>query len=1329
MRRASILVTLVFVVMINLFSACSWACPAPEEPCIANTASTPLIQRSPKSMTNDTIANPSDEWCISSYVEHNQSCLQKERSRVAFDDFEPLMTPVVGPLANSPVGPSPTADHWWVIDYWDTTSGGSLPSYMTGEFIAEANTFGGLQSGWDGLTPWADAVLYLPLNVAYGTSSTNCVWFQFDIQFSQQGLSWPFPNAIEWYIWDIRGPGTSDSDYQRTSIGIDYVVGHHYWFALIPSGTNTITFYLTDQTTATSWSKNDWHWSIPSTNMLADESMFSPASCVEGYTTSSTLSGTPFLQTVVGETITVNRYYPVGSPIPSGIDADRISIGSYNLWYWMMLTPGSRPDPSISSVTYPSSVDVGEPAIIEASATNNGGVASWQTIAISFPSWEPISSINIIQSDLTSYGIHYPGETVSAAYGITTLSLDNYLVEGVAYWPQGVTHNLKISVTPANIGSFLFYVKSVAAAKNFASNWDPKSGTKDQQLEFVYNYTIGVGVNPSSISIGVNPSQIALGSGTTISGTIGSSAPGDFSGTVYLQYSTDYVNWNNIGSTSSSSSGYYSYWWAPSSAGSFYVRSYWNGNGYYGGATSSSVTLTVTSGAGNLGDHTMCENVQASSPYDPISRTSTFYTDDYAAFSWLHFNGPIYGSHTVHWDWIDPNGWNWADSDYTIPNAGDYGYDYWDWYRTSAGVFIDGYQSWYASRLGSSFQTKVYYDGSLVVTETWQVIKHGSSVSVSLSSTSIAYGQSVTVSSQIAPSYSDGTTTLQYSTDGVNWKNIASGTPSNGYYSNTWTPPAATTYYIRATWSGNLNYYDSTSSTQTLTVNRAATTLTTTLSATTISYGESVTITASMAPQLQGRLVQIQYGVDDANWYFLSSGTTNSNGQYDYSWTPAIGTYYLRSTWAGDNNYNSAISSSQTLDVVAPPLSVNLVQPFDRANITSSPILLQVSVTSGGSPVSGVTVEFYADGSSPGGAATQIGSSVTDSNGNASLTWTPTYTAQWQWYATAEKSGYPAATSPTQILWYIPSNDNLYVLPASSKSPSNSLLGQNTVFLSTSSQTITADPMSQISITIDYRIYSSTNPSEIDQLFLIASWTPSWPPPSGYYYPIYNGIPGTSPVTGSSTFNVDVPATFGTYYLWFCSCAHYSMEQAVGTYTQPLTTPAHIKIIVAHHDIGLTNIIPSKTVIAQGCLATIMAEVENQGDYTETFNVTAYANTTAIETKTVTLTNGAFTTVSFNWNTANLPWGNYTISAVADSVPGETNTTGNTLIDGYVLVTIPGDINGDRDVNILDIVKIADAYGTAQGQLNYLPNCDIDGDGDIDIIDIVIAAGHYGQSW
>ena len=121
-------------------------------------------------------------------------------------------------------------------------------------------------------------------------------------------------------------------------------------------------------------------------------------------------------------------------------------------------------------------------------------------------------------------------------------------------------------------------------------------------------------------------------------------------------------------------------------------------------------------------------------------------------------------------------------------------------------------------------------------------------------------------------------------------------------------------------------------------------------------------------------------------------------------------------------------------------------------------------------------------------------------------------------------------------------------------------------------------------------------------------------------------------------------------------------------------------------DIAVVSVTPSKTVIAQGYSQSINVTIQNQGFLPETFNVTAYANTTIIETKTnITLTSGDSTTVTFTWNTTGFAKGNYTITAEATQLPGETDTLDNTLEDGWIIVTLVGDINADWKVDIEDI--------------------------------------------
>jgi len=164
---------------------------------------------------------------------------------------------------------------------------------------------------------------------------------------------------------------------------------------------------------------------------------------------------------------------------------------------------------------------------------------------------------------------------------------------------------------------------------------------------------------------------------------------------------------------------------------------------------------------------------------------------------------------------------------------------------------------------------------------------------------------------------------------------------------------------------------------------------------------------------------------------------------------------------------------------------------------------------------------------------------------------------------------------------------------------------------------------------------------------------------------------------------------------------------------------------VAVHEIAITNITPSKTVIGQGFTFQINVQTENKGNRLEAVNITLYINTTAI-TKTLNLTLGT-TTITFTVNTTDWTKGNYIIKAYAQPIPDEKNTEDNTLTyNSKIIITVPGDVDGDREINIYDIVRLASAYGSKIGEPRYVPNCDIDGNGEINIYDVVIATSRYG---
>jgi len=108
------------------------------------------------------------------------------------------------------------------------------------------------------------------------------------------------------------------------------------------------------------------------------------------------------------------------------------------------------------------------------------------------------------------------------------------------------------------------------------------------------------------------------------------------------------------------------------------------------------------------------------------------------------------------------------------------------------------------------------------------------------------------------------------------------------------------------------------------------------------------------------------------------------------------------------------------------------------------------------------------------------------------------------------------------------------------------------------------------------------------------------------------------------------------------------------------------------------------------------------------------------------------TTIIFTWDTTGVPYSNYTISAYAVPILSEeADKIDNNYGDGKVLVTIPGDCNGDKTVDIFDIGTISSHWypGSPVGPLGFDGNADINDDDAVDIFDIDITSAHWGQTW
>ncbi len=121
---------------------------------------------------------------------------------------------------------------------------------------------------------------------------------------------------------------------------------------------------------------------------------------------------------------------------------------------------------------------------------------------------------------------------------------------------------------------------------------------------------------------------------------------------------------------------------------------------------------------------------------------------------------------------------------------------------------------------------------------------------------------------------------------------------------------------------------------------------------------------------------------------------------------------------------------------------------------------------------------------------------------------------------------------------------------------------------------------------------------------------------------------------------------------------------------------------LAVHDLAVIDVNADPTEVPVGESITINVTMWNQGDLSETFNVTIYYDTTFIETRTgITLEAGKNTTLTFTWNTTLVSPGNYTITAEASEVPGETDLEDNTLQSDQIVTVTPPTISATIDVD------------------------------------------------
>ncbi len=93
--------------------------------------------------------------------------------------------------------------------------------------------------------------------------------------------------------------------------------------------------------------------------------------------------------------------------------------------------------------------------------------------------------------------------------------------------------------------------------------------------------------------------------------------------------------------------------------------------------------------------------------------------------------------------------------------------------------------------------------------------------------------------------------------------------------------------------------------------------------------------------------------------------------------------------------------------------------------------------------------------------------------------------------------------------------------------------------------------------------------------------------------------------------------------------------------------------------------------------------------------------------------------------------GKYSLKASVDSenTVAEDNEDNNVITKNDFVVTVMGDVNEDKTVNILDAVVLALAWGSEPSESHWNVAADLNHDDNVDILDGVRIGLHWGESW
>jgi hypothetical protein len=255
------------------------------------------------------------------------------------------------------------------------------------------------------------------------------------------------------------------------------------------------------------------------------------------------------------------------------------------------------------------------------------------------------------------------------------------------------------------------------------------------------------------------------------------------------------------------------------------------------------------------------------------------------------------------------------------------------------------------------------------------------SSSLTLSGTSVAFGQSLTVSGKMTSSTGASVlnSPIQLKVDGTVSANTTAS--ADGSYSFVLNNLAAGSHSFQAVFEGSSNFQAASSSPASIAISKADTGLTLAVSATQINAGQSVSLTGKLTPNPVVSVLNsnIQFKVDGV---IVSNNSTSSSADGSYTFTLnnlGVGSHTIQAVYGESANFKGSSSTTWTVAVAKAAGTFSVTAPTKAVFGQIVAVTAQV-LPSQASAYEGAVVTFYDDKKVLGTSKMQSGKAVWNFN-------------------------------------------------------------------------------------------------------------------------------------------------------------------------------------------------------------------------------------------------------------------------------------------------------------------------------------------------------------